>query len=106
MHVAAVRRLTGNEHLDFEFATTWPNYDLDEATRALLGYAGKLTEAPSIVDDSEVAKLKEAGWDESAIWEITALIAFFNFSGRLEAASGLPPDEIPEGARFAEATDD
>jgi hypothetical protein len=39
------------------------------------------------------------------IWEITALTSFFNFTGRLEAASGLPPDEIPEGARFAEATD-
>ncbi len=33
----------------------------------------------------------------------TALISFFNFSGRLEAASGLPPDRIPEGAKFAEA---
>jgi alkylhydroperoxidase family enzyme len=47
--------------------------------------------------------LRESGWDEQAIWEITALTSFFNFSGRLEAASGLPPDEIPEGARIAEA---
>lgn len=47
--------------------------------------------------------LSDAGWDERAIWEITALISFFNFSGRLEAASGLPPDKIPEGAKFAEA---
>lgn len=106
MHTAAVSRLTGNEHLDFEFATTWPNYDLDEATRALLSYAGKLTETPGIIDEAEVAKLREAGWDEPAIWEITALIAFFNFSGRLEAASGLPPDEIPEGSHFAEAAAD
>lgn len=106
MHTAAVRRLTGNEHLDFEFATTWPNYDLDEPTKALLGYAVMLTEAPGLVDQADVAKLRGAGWDEPAIWEITALIAFFNFSGRLEAASGLPPDEIPEFAHFAEATDD
>jgi hypothetical protein len=32
-----------------------------------------------------------------AVWEITALVSFFNFSGRLEAAPGLPPAEIPEG---------
>ncbi len=105
MHTAAVRRLTGDEHLDFEFATTWPSYDLDEPTRALLGYASRLTEAPAMVDLAEVDKLRDAGWDESAIWEITALVSFFNFSGRMEAASGLPPDEIPEGANFAEADD-
>ena len=47
--------------------------------------------------------LRECGWDDRAIWEITALISFFNFSGRMEAASGLPPDQIPESAGFAEA---
>jgi alkylhydroperoxidase family enzyme len=47
--------------------------------------------------------LRDAGWNEQAIWEITALASFFNFSGRLEAASALPPDQIPEGATFAEA---
>ena len=49
-------------------------------------------------------KLAAAGWDERAVWEITALVSFFNFSGRMEAASGLPPDEIPEGAKMSEAT--
>jgi alkylhydroperoxidase family enzyme len=69
----------------------------------LLRYASKLTETPSLVDKDDVAKLRDCGWKERAIWEITALVSFFNFSGRLEAASGLPPDEIPEGAKFAEA---
>jgi uncharacterized peroxidase-related enzyme len=106
MHTAAVRRLTGNEHLDFEFATTWPQYDLDDQTRALLTYAGKLTETPNMVEEADIEELRKAGWSEQAIWEIAALISFFNFSGRLEAASGLPPDEIPDGARFAEARDE
>jgi uncharacterized peroxidase-related enzyme len=103
LHTAAVRRLTGEEHLSHEFATTWPEYDLDPRTRALLGYASKLTESPSLVDETDIGSLTTVGWDERAIWEVTALISFFNFSGRLEAASGLPPDEIPEGARLAEA---
>ena len=55
------------------------------------------------MDRSEIEKLRKAGWDDSAIWKITALVSFFNWSGRMEAASGLPPDEIPAGARFAEA---
>ncbi len=52
-------------------------------------------------DDIEL--LRNVGWNERAIWEITALVSFLNFSGRLEAASGLLPDQIPEGAKFAEA---
>lgn len=103
LHTAAVRRLTGDEHLNHEFATTWSTYDLDDRTHALLGYASKLTESPSFVGEDDYAKLRQAGWDEHDIWQITALVSFFNFSGRMEAASGLPPDEIPETAKFAEA---
>ncbi len=86
-----------------EFATTWPEYHLDPKTRALLSYASKLTEAPSLVGNEDMELMRRAGWNEQAIWEITALVSFFNFSGRLEAASGLPPDQFPEGAAFAEA---
>ncbi|HMB69460.1 MAG TPA: hypothetical protein VKU85_09110 [bacterium] len=103
LHTAAVRRLTGDEHLGSEFATTWPEYDLDAKTRAMLAYGSKLTEAPSMVDGDDTAKLKEAGWSDVAVWQITALASFFNFSGRMEAASGLPPDVIPAGAKIAEA---
>ena len=99
-----MRRLTEDEHLDAEFATTWPQYDLDDKTRALLSYAKKLTQEPSMMEDSDVENLRAAGWDEDGIYEATALISYFNFSGRLEAASGLPMDRIPEGARFPEAT--
>lgn len=104
--MAAVRRLTGDAHLDHEFATTWPAYELDPETRAVLAYASKLTETPSLVSAEDIEALADAGWDERAIWEITALVSFFNFSGRLESASGLPPDRIPEGARFSEARGD
>jgi len=50
--------------------------------------------------------LREAAWDQQGIYEATALISFFNCSGRMEAASGLPMDQIPQGARFPEATAD
>ncbi len=87
-----MRRLTGDEHLSLGFATTWRTYDLEQKTRALLDYAEKLTKAPSMIDDADVEALRQAGWDEQGIYEATALVSFFNFSGRLEAASGLPPD--------------
>ena len=106
MHTSAVRRLTGNEHLTSEFATEWPTYDLDERTRSLLSYAAKLTETPSLIEDADIEALRSAGWSERGIWEATALTSFFNLSGRMEAASGLPPDEVPSDARPKEAKPD
>ena len=90
-----MRRLTKDEHLGPEFATTWPRYDLDPKTRALLTYAKKLTQEPSMVENSDIEQLRAAGWGEQGIYEATALVSFFNYSGRMEAASGLPMDTIP-----------
>jgi alkylhydroperoxidase family enzyme len=98
-----VRRLTKDEHLSAEFATTWPQYDLDAKTHALLAYAKKLTQEPSMVEDSDIEELRSAGWDEQGIYEASALISLFNCTGRMEAASGLPMDRIPQGAKLPEA---
>ena len=100
-----MRRLTGDENLTSEFATTWRTYDLDAKTRSLLEYAEKLTKAPGMIDDGDIDALRASGWSDDAIYEASALISFFNFSGRMEAASGLPPDEVPAGARLPEARD-
>ncbi|MGD8281855.1 MAG: hypothetical protein PVJ80_01445 [Gemmatimonadota bacterium] len=54
------------------------------------------------MDATDVDCLRAVAWSEEAIWEITALTSFFNFSGRMEAASDLPADEIPTHAQFAE----
>ena len=99
-----MRRLTEDDHLSAEFATTWPQYDLDAKTHALLAYAKKLTQEPSMVEDPDIEELRSAGWDEQAIYEATALISYFNFTGRIEAASGLPMNRISEGAQVPEAT--
>lgn len=98
-----MRRLTGDEHLTLDFATTWSTYDLDDKTRALLAYVSKLTESPAFLEDNDFEALRAAGWTEKGIYEATALAAFFNFSGRLEAVAGLPPDTIAAGARPKEA---
>jgi alkylhydroperoxidase family enzyme len=98
-----VRRLTKDEHLSPDFATTWPEYDLDPKTRALLAYAKNLTQAPASVGNADIEALSAAGWDDNGIYAATALISFFNFSGRMEAASGLPIDRIPAGASLPEA---
>lgn len=106
VHTEALRRLTGDQHLSAEFAHTWQSYDLGEKTRALLGFARKLTLQPGMVEEADVEELREAGLDEQAIWEATALISFYNMNGRMELAAGVKPDEIPRSAQIPEAADD
>src|ERR671920_1665008 len=101
--MAAVRRLTKDEHLSAEFATTWPQYELDEKTRALLAYAKKLTQEPSMMEDSDIEELRAAGWDERGVYEATALVSFFNYGGGVEAAAGLPRGQIRKGAKVFQA---
>jgi hypothetical protein len=69
-----------------------------------MGYAKKLIQKPSMIEDSDFEDLRAAGWDERGVYKTTALISLFNYSGRMEAASGLPVDRIPEEARIPEAT--
>lgn len=57
-----------------------------------------------MVEDSDIEDLRAAGWGEQRVYEATALISLFNYSGRTEAASGLPVGLIPEEARLPEAT--
>ena len=71
-----MRRLTADEHLTSELATTWRTYELDKETRSLLEYAEKLTKAPGMIDDGDIDALRAAGWSEDAIYEATALISF------------------------------
>ena len=55
---------------------------------------------------ADIDALRAAGWSERGIWQATALVSFFNFSGRLEAAAGLPPDDVPMTSRLKEAAPD
>jgi alkylhydroperoxidase family enzyme len=92
----------GDEHLSQEFATTWPTYDLDPKTRALLTYTKKLTEAPAAVSDADIDSLRNTGWNDAGIYQASALISFFNLTGRMEAAAGLPSKDIPDEVDFPE----
>ncbi len=105
-HCEALRRLTGDADLGPDFAARWPDYPIDGATRSLLRYARRLTEAPDQIGDADIEGLHAAGWDDPAVYEATALVGLFNFIGRLEAASGLPMDTIPADANLPEARPD
>jgi uncharacterized peroxidase-related enzyme len=70
--------------------------ELSDAERALLEYAGKVTEAAYKTTAQDVQLLRDHGWTDPQIAEavyITALFAFFN---RVADAFGIPPQNYLE----------
>ena len=73
----------------------------DEREKAALAYAEGATDPARGVDDARFARLR-ALFDEQAVLELTALIAFQNMSSKFNAALALPAQgfcEIPRKAR-------
>jgi len=60
-----------------------------ERERAALAYAEAATDSARPVDDACFARLRER-FDEQAILELTALVAFQNLSSKFNAALGVP----------------
>ena len=66
--------------------TAW----FDEAERALLAYAEKLTSTPAAIARDDVQRLRDAGFDDQAIHDVCAIVAYFAFVNRI--ADGLGVD--------------
>ena len=72
----------------------------EERERAALEYAEAITVTDAEVDDALMARLS-AQFDEDALVELTALIAFQNMSSKFNAALAVPPQgfcRLPERA--------
>jgi uncharacterized peroxidase-related enzyme len=58
----------------------------------MLDYAMKVATASHTVDDADHERLRAAGFDDEAIWDIGAIAAFFAMSNRLANMAAMPPN--------------
>lgn len=101
-HSQAFRAESGNPSLA-DVATVVTDRDgsplLDEADRAMLAYAEKLTFDHQAMTEGDIEALREAGFTDENILEIIASVAYRNMSNRLNIALGAeenPPEGPPE----------
>jgi len=64
---------------------------LSPAERALLEYAGSVTEAAYRTTKEDVEKLRDHGWTEPQIAEAVYITAMFAFFNRVADAFGIAP---------------
>lgn len=89
-HAAAASELLGDETLVQTALGDLDHAPLDEKTKLLLRFVGKVTRNLPAVRGEDVEALRSAGWDDEAIYYAITTCALFNFYNRWITATGVP----------------
>lgn len=92
-HGAAVRQLSGDPKLGEQMVMNWRMADLDARQHAMLSFAEKVTIASATVEEADRQALREVGFSDRDIWDITSVTGFFNMSNRVASATAMRPND-------------
>jgi uncharacterized peroxidase-related enzyme len=90
-HAAAASELLGSEDLVRAVLADRETSPLDEKDKVLLRFVEKLTHLSWQISADDMTPLREAGWDDEAIFYTITSCALFNFYNRWISGSGVPP---------------
>jgi uncharacterized peroxidase-related enzyme len=102
-HAAAAGELLGDHALVRAVLDDLDGAPLDDKTKLLLRFAGKVTGALPRVGASDIDELRAAGWDDEAIYFAITTCALFNFYNRWITATGVPEMSADGHARQGRA---
>jgi uncharacterized peroxidase-related enzyme len=91
-HGAAVRQYSGDPLLGEHLVMNYRAARLNKRTRAMLDFAVKLTASPWSVEEADRERLRRAGFSDRDIWDISAIVGFFNMSNRVASATDMRPN--------------
>lgn len=91
-HGAAVRQLSGNPALGEQMVMNHRAADLEPRQRAMIDFAVLMTEAPARIVEADRQRLRDAGFSDRDIWDISAVAAFFNMTNRMASATDMRPN--------------
>jgi uncharacterized peroxidase-related enzyme len=89
-HAAAASELYGDAELVWTALRDLDRAPLDDKTKLLLRFAGKMTTALPSTTGADIDALRDAGWDDEAIYFAITTCALFNFYNRWITATGVP----------------
>lgn len=92
-HGAAVRELSNDPQLGERIVANFKSAELPKKQEELLNFTRKLTRDPSEIDENERKKLRDVGYTDRDIWDISAIVGFFNMTNRLASATEMEPNE-------------
>jgi uncharacterized peroxidase-related enzyme len=96
-HGAAVRQYSSNPLLGEQMVMNYRAARLPKRQRAMLDFAVKLTAEPWSVEEADREALRRAGFSDRDIWDVSAVVGFFNMSNRVATATDMRPNENYHG---------
>jgi len=67
--------------------------ELSDRQRAMLDFSVRLTERPHEIGEADRQQLRDHGFSDQTIWDISAVASFFNLSNRMASATDMQPNE-------------
>jgi uncharacterized peroxidase-related enzyme len=92
-HGSAVRELSNDPQLGERIAANFRSAELPEKQLELLNFTKKLTRDPSEISEKDRTKLREVGYTDRDIWDISAIVGLFNMTNRLASATEMEPND-------------
>ena len=91
-HGSAVRELSNDPQLGERIAANFKSAALPRKQEELLTFARQLTRDPSEIGEDQRKKLKDVGYTDRDIWDISAIVGLFNMTNRLASATEMEPN--------------
>jgi len=91
-HGAAVRALSGDPLLGEALVMNYRVAAISRRQMAMLDFAAKLTESSDKIQEDDRAALRKHGFSDRDIFDIAAVIGFFNMSNRVASAIEMKPN--------------
>ena len=86
-----------------QIVTDFQAADIDEATKAILEFAVKVTKAAPTVTQADLEHLRSYGLTDEALFAIVEVVGFFNYVNRIADAFGIELDDFLERRNFNES---
>jgi len=91
-HGSAVRELSNDPQLGERIAANFRSAELPKKQEELLNFTKKLTKDPSEICENDRKKLRDVGYTDRDIWDISAIVGLFNMTNRLASATEMEPN--------------
>ena len=91
-HGSAVRELSNDPQLGERIAANFRSAELPKKQEELLNFTKKLTKDPSEIGENDRQKLRDVGYTDRDIWDISAIVGLFNMTYRLASATEMEPN--------------
>ena len=91
-HGSAVRELSNDPQLGERIAANFRSAELPKKQEELLNFTKKLTKDPSEIGQNDRKKLRDVGYTDRDIWDISAIVGLFNMTNRLASATEMEPN--------------